>query len=168
MSNVKKSIRSNVKCQKSIRLILTERTSGVPPVNFYLGNHHGTQVFHLCYVMKHFYKSGTRKERKQRKWPYSVPTCIREEQPKAGMVKCGYITEYIQNWEVRVAKSHTLGRNKIGRLVSEKLTCWYHNNVVLLDLCVKSEIFWNISHVAITVAKSVFASGNRFFEAEFS
>ena len=44
MSNVKKSIRSNLKCQKStrsnvkcrksIKLILTERTSGVPPVIF--------------------------------------------------------------------------------------------------------------------------------------
>ena len=35
-SNIKcqKSIRSNVKCQKSIRLILTERTSRVPPVIF--------------------------------------------------------------------------------------------------------------------------------------
>ena len=29
-------MRSNVKCQKSIRLILTERTSGVPPVIFIL------------------------------------------------------------------------------------------------------------------------------------
>ena len=29
-----KLIRSNVKCKKSIRLILTERTSGVPPVIF--------------------------------------------------------------------------------------------------------------------------------------
>ena len=29
-----KSIGSNVKCQKSIRLILTEHTSGVPPVIF--------------------------------------------------------------------------------------------------------------------------------------
>ena len=43
MSNINK-----VKCQKSIRLILTERTSGVPPVIFVLSKIINNQIHSIC------------------------------------------------------------------------------------------------------------------------